>query len=398
MQSENADTIDEFQALQKVIQYFATTTSESFEDGLLQTILEIFQADSAAIASVEQNNILSLVSAVGSRWHHLPRNVCPLPPDAFDSKWFEALRKRTVVFYQHTGHDEVDSPFYSVAIPIFHQEYVSAILDLCRKRKNFNAQEYRIASVIGQLLGYIYHLRNLNNEEVVLRKQSQDSARVALKRARLYFSVLSHDIRNHLQTILHTTSLMKDYHVAKDILQLISVIDHSVWKSARMISRIELSEQLQHEPLTRRSLIAAIKESVNYLSRIYSDALVEIRYHTESAVVRANDLLDEMIWNLLQNAVQHNSNQVKRIWITIEQENDGYQVSISDNGPGIDEEVIDSLSDTELRRTGISLHQSYQIVETYGGKLEISERVPGSPEQGSLLRIWLPAGDSHAIT
>ncbi|TXT55974.1 MAG: putative Histidine kinase [Candidatus Thorarchaeota archaeon] len=163
-----------------------------------------------------------------------------------------------------------------------------------------------------------------------------------------------------------------------------------------MISRIEISEQLQEEPLTCRSLIAAIKDSVNLLSQCYSDALVEIRYHTDSAVVQANDLLDEMIWNLLQNAVRHNPRPVKRIWVTLETVRDGYQVSISDNGPGITPEMKSILFDTSQRRVGIGIHQSCQILETYDGFLEVSDRIPGSPSQGSLFRFWIPSADISA--
>ncbi len=79
----------------------------------------------------------------------------------------------------------------------------------------------------------------------------------------------------------------------------------------------------------------------------------------------------------LENSVIHNLGTEKRVWVVLEEEKDGYRISIGDNGQGITDERKADLFDTERRYGGVGLHQTHHIVEKYGGSVEVHDRVDG---------------------
>ncbi len=68
----------------------------------------------------------------------------------------------------------------------------------------------------------------------------------------------------------------------------------------------------------------------------------------------------------------------------------GYEVTISDNGPGICQEIRGDMLNIEGRRGGVGLHLCQKTVEKYGGSIDIRERVENNPECGITVRLWFP--------
>ena len=63
-------------------------------------------------------------------------------------------------------------------------------------------------------------------------------------------------------------------------------------------------------------------------------------------------------------------------------------VAISDNGPGISDTMKASLFDMSRRFGGIGLHQAKQIIEKYGGRIEVHDRVPSAFSKGAEFRLF----------
>ena len=69
---------------------------------------------------------------------------------------------------------------------------------------------------------------------------------------------------------------------------------------------------------------------------------------------------------------------------------DGYELTVSDNGPGIPDKQKTWLFDVDRRFGGVGLHQVKQIIEKYSGRIEVLDRIHGDPRQRAQFRIWLP--------
>ncbi|MHA2140358.1 MAG: ATP-binding protein [Candidatus Thorarchaeota archaeon] len=90
------------------------------------------------------------------------------------------------------------------------------------------------------------------------------------------------------------------------------------------------------------------------------------------------------------NAVEHNPKEVKRVWVSLREDGDGYLIAIGDNGSGISETRKAELFDFARRFGGIGLHQSSQILEKYEGWIQVHDRVKGQPQEGAGFRLWIP--------
>jgi signal transduction histidine kinase len=93
---------------------------------------------------------------------------------------------------------------------------------------------------------------------------------------------------------------------------------------------------------------------------------------------------------VIENAIIHNPEESKRVWVTLTEERGGFEVSVADNGEGVPDSMKDVLFDQERRYGGLGLHQAKRILAKYGGKIEVADRVPGVPSKGALFRLWFP--------
>ncbi|MDQ1640846.1 MAG: hypothetical protein QOJ90_197 [Actinomycetota bacterium] len=103
------------------------------------------------------------------------------------------------------------------------------------------------------------------------------------------------------------------------------------------------------------------------------------------------DKIDQVLGNLLENAVRHGSGTV-----TIDvgvAEDDGVAVTVTDEGEGIPREAQDRVFTRFWRSgrrggTGLGLYIVRGLVEAHGGRIQVGD----SPSGGALFRFVLPAG------
>ncbi|QRV16784.1 GAF domain-containing protein [Haloterrigena salifodinae] len=130
---------------------------------------------------------------------------------------------------------------------------------------------------------------------------------------------------------------------------------------------------------------------------------LELRFEETDAVISSESLprvegdpgqLRQVFQNLLSNAVEY-SDGPPRVQISAERRGDEWEISVSDEGIGIDPddqerifEVFERLhSHEEHDGTGIGLALCRRIVERHGGEI----RVDTEPDEGATFRFTLPA-------
>ena len=100
----------------------------------------------------------------------------------------------------------------------------------------------------------------------------------------------------------------------------------------------------------------------------------------QEACIRVEyDLMETLLWNLLDNAVKADSTQ---IWLEGRREGEGYQITVRDNGRGISPEEIGRVSEafymadkSRSRRqhgAGLGLTLASKIAQIHGSRLEIA--------------------------
>jgi PAS domain S-box-containing protein len=252
---------------------------------------------------------------------------------------------------------------------------------------------YPIFDIHGNVVQMIEY--NLDITDQVLAEKQLE---IESKRAGLYLDVLAHDMANHLQVISGYSELIREI-ISESELEIISHnldrIDNSIQRSLSTISKAKDIERFSSDPLVERSLLKVLNECLERVSMPDVQIHLEIGETIGAAFVLADYFLEDLIINFLENAIKHNTSENKQIWIKLQHKDNGYELSIADNGSGIREKDKSKLFNPELRLGGMGLLLSAEKIDKYGGTIQVCDRVFGNSCLGAMFRIWLPLiGDS----
>ena len=200
------------------------------------------------------------------------------------------------------------------------------------------------------------------------------------------------------------------------------VFDTSAWqKSAAMIynEAFNLDFQLQNifmaaeleageaDPdFSKTDIVAVVTSCLEKLSHHIDEKTLDFELVHPGQVVFATDAkkIELIVLNLLSNAFEFNENQGK-VTLSVEVDAEqGLQVVVEDNGPGIDpdnqEVVFDRFKQLEVGTTkthrghGLGLSLCRALAELLGGSLSLESAL----SQGTVVTVQLPYCDQHVET
>ncbi|MGY5880461.1 MAG: response regulator [Candidatus Thorarchaeota archaeon] len=221
-------------------------------------------------------------------------------------------------------------------------------------------------------------------------KQAEEEARQAHGVAMLYQDITGHDIRNLLQAIMIASDLLTSDERDQSKLSLLHHVTEAVEETSNLITSVQATAALLSTPLEKTSLDFTLKSCVKIFHEENKDVDVESNVEVSEAVVNADRFLCHMLMNVFSNAVKHNNQNERKVWTRLAIVDDGYEITIADNGPGIKDSLKKNLLSPERRSGGVGILQCVQIANKYGGSFEIHDRITGSPEMGAKFRLWLP--------
>lgn len=223
------------------------------------------------------------------------------------------------------------------------------------------------------------------------------------RKATVYADLLGHDITNYLQAIQVALGILnlddaspeaKSKAIAEARLSLTRA-DHLI----RNVRHLGQQSSSLSDNLERMDLMSSIHVALNQVIQISTPDDIEFNIKVDDAeyYVYANDLLTDVFMNLFRNAVKY-SNQNKRIDLEIKNITvDGkkmYQIHVIDYGRGIEperKEVLFSRFMEGADGTGLGLWVVQVLIESFGGMIEVLDRVVGSYSKGSVFVVTLPA-------
>jgi signal transduction histidine kinase len=155
-------------------------------------------------------------------------------------------------------------------------------------------------------------------------------------------------------------------------------------------------EQLRHDIVDLGEIIAeAARDYPKIPGRDVTIEYAKVYY----CFVMANRLLKEVFGNLIGNSVKHSRGPVT-VWITVDSAMETgkkyYEVSVADNGPGIPDDRKGRLfrrfegEDAKATGHGLGLYLVKTIVEDFGGRVRVEDRVPGDYTRGAKFVVLLP--------
>ncbi len=223
----------------------------------------------------------------------------------------------------------------------------------------------------------------------ILRGMLYKQLEAANREANLYLDILTHDIRNaNCVAILYTDLLVEI--LDGEPKMYVRKMKGSIDKSTEILANVAMIRKihLEHAPLKPIDLHGVIvSERKNFPE-------AEIRYGGVSRMVWADDLLAEVFHNLIGNAVKFGGPDVV-IAISVETLDGSVVVTVADTGPGIPDELKETIfhrferGRTRAQGEGLGLYICRTLLERYGGRIWVEDRVAGTTEAGAAFRFTL---------
>ncbi len=270
-----------------------------------------------------------------------------------------------------------------------HTVRLSATREVVKLERSINTMVANLKAAISRLRDSEETIReyseNLEEQVEARTAELQEST----GKANLYLDIMTHDIRNTINTAsLYTDLLMEE--LEGEERNYTEKVQKSLTKSIEIIRNVNTIRQIREEAavLGPVALEPVIRAEIEH----FPD--VRITYAGTAVQVLADDLLSEIFTNLIGNAVKFGGPAVE-IAIRVEERDDEVLVSVEDSGPGIADEVKQRLFTRFYgesgRRSdgGLGLYICRMLVERYGGKIRADDRVEGRPEGGVAIRFTL---------
>ena len=237
-------------------------------------------------------------------------------------------------------------------------------------------------------------------EEALNKVSSEDKAK------KDFLSILAHELRNPLAAILSSAELLRLQEVhAPDTAALLQTIDDRVRSMTVMLDDLLDISRISHNKLTMRKETLSLDSVIDRSVRM-AQALIRSRGHTLSVRKPEHDLyleadpirLEQIIVNLLNNAAKY-TNQNGSIELSTKKESDVAVITISDNGIGINKNMLERIFEPffQIQRgrlptqgLGVGLSLTRQLVELHGGTIKATSQGEGKGSQFPA-RLPLPA-------
>lgn len=261
---------------------------------------------------------------------------------------------------------------------------VEAPIEVMLSGKKFSISHNRHQII--DLLTSAYEAAVIQHHEVL---NAQHSLAEANNEANLYLDIITHDINNVNTGALALTELLlaKTRDSEKALaMRLIASINQSI----EIIGNVSTIRRL-HE---RREAMKSTRLDDVIRNEILLFPNTKINYNGTTACVFADSLVYQIFLNLMGNCIKFAGAKVV-IDISVMDLGEMVEVIVSDNGPGIPDElkplIFDRFKQGKTTRSGkgLGLFIARALVEGYGGRIWVTDNVQGKPDSGTAMHFTL---------
>ena len=234
------------------------------------------------------------------------------------------------------------------------------------------------------------------NRQIVDQKKEIDAQNEDLKR---FAYATSHDLKTPLRGMANLTDwLLKEKYdelgkVGQEYLTLLN--ERLKWLFHLVEGILEYSKAASEDLQNREEvdLSKLISATLDLMDRVEG---TEILYKKDLPTIQVYSVvLQQILYNLISNAINYNDKAAIRVEIAFKESKDAYEISVSDNGPGIDPKYHDQIFElfktlgqkdrNNQMGTGIGLATVKRMVTKLGGEIRLKSEI----DQGSTFTFTL---------
>jgi len=236
----------------------------------------------------------------------------------------------------------------------------------------------------GELTGVIEYVRDATD-----RKYFEDALRQANEKLNLLGSVTRHDTLNQLSVLMGWLGIVQETVTEHPTSEHLAAIQ----KAALAIQK-ELEFTADYESVgVKKPIWMGIGEACKQGISALSPRGVVVTINLDGIEVLADQMLDKVFHNLADNSLRHGK-KVSKIWVHVEESENGLTVIYEDDGVGIAE------ADKErIFKRGEGKHTGYglDLVKGILGIAGISIRETGVPGKGARFEMLVPPGNYRIV-
>ncbi|MDD5418893.1 MAG: PAS domain S-box protein [Methanomicrobiaceae archaeon] len=247
-----------------------------------------------------------------------------------------------------------------------------------------SSTSYQGSPAIQIVMRDITERRQSELERAALHEQLESAHR----EASLYLDILTHDIKN-TENVSNLYADLLTETVTGEALNYVEKLRRSIKKSIEILANVSTIRRIHRgsPELWPVDLDDVIRTEISHFPN------TTIHYAGASRQVWADNLLPEVFANLIGNAVKFGGPDVC-IGVRVCREGEFARILIEDTGPGVPEEQkSDIFRMYEKRRRGVGeglgLYLVRLLIERYGGRIWVEDRVPGHSGEGAVFAFTL---------
>ena len=220
-----------------------------------------------------------------------------------------------------------------------------------------------------------------------------------------FLAILSHELRTPLNAIVGWAHILRDHRADTEMgKKAVETIHRNAQAQNQLISDIlDVSRivagklRLERRPVELRRVIEAAVDTV--MPAADAKAIhIDLRLDPDAGPISGDpDRLQQVVWNLLANAIRFVPASEGRITVRLEVIDSHVRITVKDNGPGIDPDLLphvfdrfrqgDRSNDARHRGLGLGLAIVRHLVEMHGGTVGANNH---ERHRGAVFTIELP--------
>ncbi len=229
-----------------------------------------------------------------------------------------------------------------------------------------------------------------------IRKKTQQLAKQKAEMEQLnsdlskFAYIVAHDVKSPYNSLAMSVMYLKDEYASKldtEAVSLLEMMENTSKKAIEMIDGI-LAHTLninKSENHKENFSFGSLVEEVKQLLLIPVDFIFEVN-NSDLEIFTSKSILAQILLNLCSNAIKYNDKEIGNLSVSISNNQNTWQISVTDNGPGISKEnqakVFDLFTTLGVpdrynkKGTGIGLSTVQRLVQKLNGTIKI-ESEPG---------------------
>jgi two-component system sensor histidine kinase PilS (NtrC family) len=205
------------------------------------------------------------------------------------------------------------------------------------------------------------------------REQAQQLKLAALGRLT---ANIAHEIRNPLAAISHAAELLDEEKRSGDKTRLTRIIRDNTLRLERLVSdvlQLNRRDRVAAEHIALRPWLTAFVADFVANEGLPADRLA-VDCATDAAIEFDREHLDQVMWNLLRNAVRHARHEAGSVRVAVAGFAGRVELSVIDNGPGVSPasqaQLFEPFFTTDSKGTGLGLYLARELCTANRALLE----------------------------